>query len=105
MKLRIDHSRQARDTCGSGVGIPIRQPGALMASNEGGSGSGGGVVCKVGGYTTVVDTAASCAAIGGTVVPPKKDGKVCGGCGVAMAAMAKSLGWGLGDPVTTARSF
>jgi len=78
-----------------------------MASNEGGSGSGGGVVCRVGSNTTVVDTAATCESIGGTVVPPEppKKGKVCGGCGVAMAAMAKSLRWGLGDPVTTARSF
>jgi hypothetical protein len=76
-----------------------------MAINEGGGGSGGGVTCRVGTNTTVVDSAATCTSIGGTVVPPKKDGKVCGGCGVAMAAMAKSLGWGLGDPVTTARSF
>ncbi|MDQ6685109.1 MAG: hypothetical protein M3Z16_08275 [Pseudomonadota bacterium] len=77
-----------------------------MAGNEGGGGSGGAIYCKVGGSTTVVDSAGDCSLLGGTVVPPPKPpGKVCGGCGVAMAQMAKSLGWGSGNLVDAARSF
>ncbi len=65
-----------------------------------------GVRCKIGGSTTTVDTEAQCAELGGTVVkPPGGGGKVCGGCGAAMAKVAQSLGWSGGDLVEVSRSF
>lgn len=67
---------------------------------------GEGVKCKVGTHTTTVDSAKACTDIGGEVVPPKPpSGPICGGCGVAMAAMAKQLGLTDRDVIAPSRAL
>ena len=74
-----------------------------MAINDG---SGVGLRCKVGDNTTSVDTVEDCTLLGGKVVKKQGGGgTICGGCGQALFALGKSLGWGEPDGVDAARSF
>lgn len=67
---------------------------------------GEGVRCKVGTHTTTVDSPKTCTDMGGEVVPPKPpSGPICGGCGAAIAGLAKDLGLTDRDVIAPSRAL
>jgi hypothetical protein len=63
------------------------------------------VLCKVGGSTTTVDSAATCSDIGGTVVPPKPPKPSGTHCRTVIGPPATGFGWADHDVARIAEAY